>query len=374
MVRHTLYFAIYFVPDVASERTMNSFFKVSDPAWLELIWASVLLFFLAFFYGTWRSGRLLKAIGTKGKFLTDSLSRSKRQWHIFLQCLALACFGLALSRPLMGSRQTEVKQTGVEMIIAVDVSNSMLAEDDKPSRLDHAKHEINQLLDMLSGDRVGLIAFAGSAILVSPMTSDHSAVKLFLSALSTNSVSTQGTNFKDVMDEAVRAFDRGGVEGLNGTKPTRVLLIASDGEDNEPGGLAEAKKAVDAGIKIFALGFGSERGAPIPVRDDRGQLRGYKQDRSGKVVMSIPSDKGLARLTSVGGGSYYHFTFDESELKNLVSDFDKLEKADFRTRMATEFDEKFQIPLLAGLVIAFFELLFGDRRRGARPWRGRFEI
>ena len=271
---------------------------------------------------------------------------------------------MALARPLMGSRQTEVKQTGVEMIIAVDVSTSMMAEDDKPTRLDHAKHEINSLLDQLGGDRVGLIAFAGSAILVCPMTSDHSAVKLFLSALSTNSVSTQGTNYKDVFEEAIRAFDRGGVEGLNGTKPTRVLVMASDGEDNEPGGLVEAKRAVDAGIRIFALGFGSERGAPIPMRDDRGQLRGFKQDREGKTVMSIPSDKGLAKLTTVGGGSYYHSTFDESEVKSLVADIDKLEKADFKTRMATEFDEKFQIPLLAGILIALLELVFGDRRGG----------
>jgi len=348
--------------------------KLSDPTWLNLVWGALGLFVLGWIYDRWRSHRLMKVLGTKAPFLTASLSRTKRHWHLFLQCLALGCFAIALARPLMGSRQQEVKQTGVELIIAMDVSNSMLAEDDKPTRLDHAKHEMNRLLDLLSGDRVGLIAFAGSAILVSPMTSDHSAIKLFLNSLSPNSVSTQGTNFKDVMEEAVRAFERGGVEGLNGTKPTRVLLIASDGEDNEPGALAETKKAVDAGVHVFALGYGSERGAPIPMRDDRGQLRGYKKDRSGQVIMSVPSDKGLAKLTSTGGGSYYHSTFDESELKFLVSDLDKLEKADFKTRLSTEYDEKFQIPLLAGLLLAFFDLLFGDRKKGALPWKGRFEV
>src|SRR6185437_14149398 len=111
-------------------------------------------------------------------------------------------------------RRTEVKQTGLEVILAVDVSNSMLAEDDKPSRLEHAKHELLHLVDVMGSDRIGIVAFAGSAVLVSPMTSDHSAIKMYVSSLSTNSVSTQGTNFKDVMDEATRAFERGGVEGL----------------------------------------------------------------------------------------------------------------------------------------------------------------
>ena len=165
--------------------------KFGEPFWLNLMWGAAALFVLIGIYDGLRRRRIIKKLGAKGEFLTGSVSSAKRRWHVFLQCLALACFSVAMARPLLGSRQQEIKQTGIEMIIAVDVSNSMMAEDDKPSRLDHAKHEIESLLDLTNGDRVGLIAFAGSAVLVSPMTSDHSAIKIYLSALSPNSVSTQ---------------------------------------------------------------------------------------------------------------------------------------------------------------------------------------
>lgn len=344
-----------------------------DPSWLNIIWWATGLLIFVFASHRWALARVQKAFGKKaGPYLVSSASFAKKRWHAILQCLALVCFGLALARPLMGSRLQEVKQTGVEMIIAMDVSNSMLAEDDKPSRLEHAKHEINHLLDQMGGDRVGVIAFAGSAILVSPMTSDHGAIKLYLNSLGPQSVSTQGTNFKDVIDEAIRAFERGGVEGINGTKPTRVLLIASDGEDNEPGGQDAIKKAVDQGIRIFALGFGSARGGPIPLRDERGQLKGYKKDKNGQVVISVPSDEGLGKLAKAGGGAYYHSTFDESEVKNIMADLDRLQKADFKSKMNTEYDERFQIPLMIGLILALIDLLFGDRKPPAELWRGRF--
>ncbi len=350
-------------------------FKWGDPQWLNLLWAVGACFILIHFWEGAKLRKLKRVFGGKsGSFLVASLSTSKRRWHLFLQFSALACFLVAMARPQLGAHQIEVKQSGVELIIAVDVSNSMLAEDDKPSRLDHAKHEISRFIDLLSGDRVGLIAFAGSAILVSPMTSDHSAIKMYISSLTTQSVTTQGTNFKAVIEEALRAFERGGVEGINGVKPTRALVITSDGEDNEPGAMAEIKKASDAGVRIFALGFGSARGAPIPLRDDRGGLTGYKKDGGGQIVMSIPSDSGLAKLARTGNGSYYHATFEETEAKNLVNDLDQLQKADFKSHTSTEYDEKFQIPLLLGLLLAFLDFLFGDRNKVFRPWRGRFEV
>jgi len=348
-------------------------FKFNDPWWLQVIWLSIALFIVGLMLEGFSQRRLKSAFGQRAAmFLTASLSLNKKRLHLFFQCLALACFAVALARPLMGMRQTEVKQTGVEMIIALDVSNSMLAEDDKPSRLEHAKHEIMNFVDGLSGDRLGLIAFAGSAVLASPMTLDHSAIKLYLTALSTSSVSTQGTNFKDVIAEAIRAFEHGGVEAVNGTTPTRVLLIASDGEDNEHGAENQIKKAVGQGIRIFTLGFGSAKGSPIPMRDERGNLKGYKKDKSGQVVVSQPSDEMLSKLARAGGGSYYHATFDESELKSLLNDLDKLQKSDFRTKMATDFDEKFQIPLFVGILMALLDLLFGTRRLPREIWRGRF--
>lgn len=348
--------------------------KFADESWLLSFWLILGMVALALYFISRTKKEFEKYFGGKrAGFLTSSLSYSKRKMHIVLQALAILFFAIALARPLMGARRTEVKQTGLEIIFAVDVSNSMMAEDDKPSRLEHAKHELNHLLDMLGGDRVGIIAFAGSAILVSPMTSDHSAIKMYISSLSPTWVSTQGTNFKEVMEEAVRAFDRGGVEAINGGKPTRVLVVASDGEDNEPGGIAAVEKATKEGIHVFALGFGTAKGAPIPVRDERGNLTGYKKDRNNQPVLSVPSDEGLAKLARAGGGSYYHTTFEETELRQLVADFDKLQKAEFKSQMATDYDEKFQIPLGLGILFALIDFLFGDRKRAAKIWRGRFE-
>ncbi|MBK9295111.1 MAG: VWA domain-containing protein [Oligoflexia bacterium] len=328
------------------------------------------LFWLLYFF---KGKEKFEAILVKKyQYLTTSLSRPRRQAQIILQCLVLFFVAVALARPLMGSRRTEIKQTGLEIIFAIDVSNSMLAEDDKPSRLEHAKHELSHLLDLLSSDRVGVIAFAGSAALISPMTTDYSAIKMYVNSLSTTTVSQQGTNFKAVIEEAISAFERGGMEGADGTQPTRVLLIASDGEDNEPGGISMVKKALDKGIRVFTLGFGSYKGAPIPIRDDRGNLKGYKKDDSGQPVLSVPSDEGLSKIARAGNGAFYHATFDEAEVRSLISDFDKLQKADFKTQFSTDFDEKFQIPLFLAFILAIVEILVGDKKRSVFSWKGRF--
>lgn len=349
--------------------------KWGDPSYLKIVWVVVALYFVFIFLEKRRSNKLSNMFGAKNlNYLTGSVSRTKRGWHLLLQVAVMAFLALALARPLLGSRQTEIKQTGIEIIVAVDVSNSMLAEDEKPSRLIHAKRKIITLLDRIPGSQVGLIAFAGSAHLVSPMTSDPSAIRMYLSSLSTESVSSQGTNFKAVIDEAIRAFDRGGVETLSGNKPTRVLLIASDGEDNEPGVYKSIEKAKKDGIRIFALGFGTAKGAPIPIRDDRGTLRSYKKDKKGETVLSVPKDKVLSDIARAGGGSYYHSTFTNDEIMRLTKDLDRLEKADFKSRISTEYDEKYQIPLAVALLLAFFDLLFGDRRHQRVRWKGRFEV
>lgn len=347
--------------------------KFAHPEWLQFFWIVLGLGFFAFYSFKLAAKKFEAIFGAKKyEYLSSSVSQARRQSQIILQCLTLFFVAVALARPLMGSRRTEIKQTGLEIIFAIDVSNSMLAEDDKPSRLERAKHEINHLLDLLQGDRVGVIAFAGSAALISPMTVDHSAIKMYVSSLTTNTVSSQGTNFKEVIEEAIASFERGGMEGQDGTKPTRVLLIASDGEDNEPGGLAQVKKAYDKGIRIFTLGFGSYKGAPVPIRDDRGNLTGYKKDNQGQPLLSVPSDEGLSKLAQAGGGAFYHATFDEAEVRSIVADFDKLQKADFKSQFSTDFDEKFQIPLFLAFLFSIIEILVGDRKRSPFSWKGRF--
>ncbi len=185
-------------------------------------------------------------------FLSSSVSHKKRTLKTVLQVLAVFLFVIALARPQLGESQQEVKSEGVEIIFAVDVSESMLAEDVKPSRLEQAKAELSRLIDLMPGNKVGVVAFAGSAALLSPLTNDPSAIKMYLESLDPNAVSSQGTNFTDALKVSKEAFERGGVSTDDTVKVTRVILIASDGEDHEPGALEEAKKWLGR-VCVFSL-------------------------------------------------------------------------------------------------------------------------
>lgn len=319
--------------------------------------------------------RLAKTFGGRiAPFLSSSVSPLKRRLKLALKCLAIFFFVVALARPQMGKSTQEVKAQGVELVLAVDVSNSMLAEDVKPSRLEHAKTELAKLVDMLGGNKVGLVAFAGSAALLSPLTTDVGSLKMFIEGLSTQSVATQGTNIRDALDEAKNAFERGGIESDETVRVTRVILLVSDGEDQEKGAVQLANKLAGEGVRIFAIAFGTERGGPIPMRDERGFLAGFKRDKSGQNVISAVHGDFLRELARIGNGSFHHATFGGMEAREVKADLDKLEKAEFASSMATNYDERFQIPLFLGLVCALIEFMLGSRRPTGRVWRGRFEV
>ena len=349
--------------------------RFANPDAFQLLWLIPVVWVVSLILEKRGRKKLEKAFGAKlAPFLTANVSLRKRHVKLALRLLAMALFVVALARPQMGKSLQEVKAQGIELVIAIDVSNSMMAEDVKPSRLDHAKNELTRLIEMLSGDKVGLIAFAGSSVLLSPLTNDISSLKMFLETLSTESVETQGTNVRRALDEAKAAFERGGVESDENLRVTRVILIASDGEDQEQGALDEAKKLAGEGTRIFSLAFGTERGAPIPVRDERGFLRGYKRDKAGQNVLSTVKGDFLRQLAEVGQGSFHHATFGGQEAKLIKGDLDKLEKAEFASAMATNYDERFQIPLALGILIALLDLLIGERKGVGRIWRGRFEV
>jgi Ca-activated chloride channel homolog len=193
-------------------------------------------------------------------FFLAGFSRAKRNWKAFLCLATLSLMIVAMARPQMGKGQQQITSQGVEIMMVVDVSNSMLAEDVKPSRLGHAQKEMSRLLDLLGGDKVGLIAFAGSAVLLSPMTTDKSALKMFLESMSPASVETQGTEITKALQEAQSAFQRGGEEAGPNQKMTRVVVLISDGEDHEEGAIRQAQDMAKEGIRIFTMAFGSERG------------------------------------------------------------------------------------------------------------------
>ncbi|WP_374074423.1 VWA domain-containing protein [Bdellovibrio bacteriovorus] len=350
-------------------------FRFENIAAFNYLWLIPIILIVGFFFDRMSKKRMETAIGSRlYPFLSSSVSNKKRTIKTALQVLAVFFFVLALARPQMGESQQEVKSEGVEIIFAVDVSESMMAEDVKPSRLAQAKAELSRLIDLMPGNKVGVVAFAGSAALLSPLTNDPGAIKMYLESLEPSSVSSQGTNFTEALKISKEAFERGGVTTDETVKVTRVILIASDGEDHEPGALEEAKKMASEGVRIFSLAYGTEKGGAIPVRDGMGFLKGYKKDRQGQTVLTTVKGDALRALADAGKGSFYFATFGGDQTKHLVEDITKLEKTQFDSTVATQYEERFQTVLMIGIIIALIELFLGERRRGFRFWKGRFEV
>ncbi|MCM2281496.1 MAG: VWA domain-containing protein [Bdellovibrionaceae bacterium] len=350
-------------------------FRFANPAAFQWLWLIPVMIVLFVAVERRARRRLANALGSRvAPFLTASVAPGRRRFKLFLRCLALIFFVVAYARPQMGKSEQKIKSEGVELVIAFDVSTSMLAEDIRPSRMELAKAEVARLLDMLSGDKVGLVAFAGSAVLVSPLTNDKSALRMFLDGLSTISVETQGTDIRKALREAKGAFERGGVDPEEDVKVTRVVLVVSDGEDHEPGAMEEARAMVNEGMRIFTVLVGTEQGAPIPIRDERGYIQGYKKDRNRNEIVSKTKGTVLQELASAGKGGFFQLTFGGREMKMIKDDLNKLEKAEFDSQLQTNFDERYQGFLLVGFLLALAELLIGERKSDGRLWRGRFEV
>lgn len=349
-------------------------FHFANPSAFQLLGLAALLLVFAL----WRLKRgqaiFQKAFGaSRINFLAQSVSWSKRRWKIILQCLSLAIMILALARPQSGESRQKAKSEGLELVLVVDVSSSMLAEDVKPSRLGLTKQELFRLLDQLGGDRVGLVAFAGSAVLLSPLTVDKGALKMYIESLSPNTVSTQGTEFRKALGEAELALKRGGLDPDTESNVTKAIVMVSDGENHDEKVMETAGRLASEGIKIFTLAVGTEKGGPIPVRDDHGELTGYKRSKDGQVVMTQTTGKSLEQLAQAGGGTFRYLTFGGSAIQSLVADMDRLQKAQFESTEVTNYQENYQIILIWAVVFGLIELLLGERKGEGRVWRGRFE-
>lgn len=350
-------------------------YRFADKAALQFLWLLPVLLVLSWYLTKIHLQKIARGLGTKmAPFLTASVSLARRRWKLILEVLALAAFVVALARPQAGQSQQKVKSEGIEIVILFDASHSMEAEDAKPSRMELAKKEVMRFLDRLSGDRVGLVAFAGSAVLLSPVTTDLPALKMYIESLSPMSVATQGTEFSKALREAAQAFKRGGVDEDEGSAVTRAVVVVSDGEDHEPGAMKVAEELAQEGIRLFALGVGTENGGPIPIRDEFGNLRGYKKDEAGKVILTQTKGTVLKELAQQGKGSFYHLTFGGNASQNLYEDIRKLEQAQFNSSVVTSYDEKYQNFLIFGLLLALIELFVGERKGRARLWKGRFEV
>lgn len=349
--------------------------RFENPLAFYFLWMIPVLWVLAVIFQKRAARKMAKTIGARlYPFLSSSVSTSKRNIKRVLQSLVILFFVLALARPQMGQSMQEIKSEGVEIMLVVDVSESMLAEDVRPSRLDQAKTDLSRLLDHMPGNRVGVIAFAGAAGVLSPLTNDPNATKMYLESLSPSSVSSQGTSFEAALKLAADSFKRGGIADDDTAKVTRVILIASDGEDHEPGAIEAAKKLAQQGVKIFTLAYGTEKGGPIPVKDGLGFWKSNKKDRSGQTIITSVKGDELRALAQAGEGSFYFATYGSEYIKNVGEDISKLEKFEFESKMAVQYEERFQLFLILGIVLGLVELFLGERRATFRLWKGRYEV
>ncbi len=350
-------------------------FRFADWSVFYYLYLVPLIWILAIIVFKLSQKKLRAVLGNeKYIFLAASVSWKKRTWKIILQSLVVLFFVIALARPQFTQSTEKIKSLGIEIMFLVDVSQSMLAEDVKPSRLEHAKKELDRFSGYLTGDKVGLVAFAGGAALLCPLTVDKSALRMYLESLSTHSISAQGTDFKTALEVAKESFRRGGQEGDQISRTTKAIVIASDGEDNEKGAMEIAESLAKEGIRIFSLAFGTEKGAPIPLRDGSGYLKGYKKDNNNQVILSQTTGHSLKELAQKGRGSFYHVSFGGDAVRQVAEQIRKLEQTEFDSEVATQYDERFQIFLLIGILLALIELFLGERKKEGRIWKGRFEV
>ena len=268
----------------------------------------------------------------------------------FILCLAaLGLLVVALARPQFGSKLREVTRQGIEIMLAVDVSNSMLAQDFEPNRLERTKFAINRLLDGLRQDRVGLVAFAGDAYVQLPITADYVTARNFAAQLSPTMVSRQGTAIGAAIDLAASSFS-------SGSEGSRVLIVISDGENHEDDALAAAKRAAEQGIKIYTIGIGTPEGAPIQIGGE------FLKDDQGNMVVSKLDEPSLEEIALSTGGAYIRATNKSIGLEEIIAKINQTEKKKLTSTIFEEFNEQFQYLVGAALLLLLADVLMLSRR------------
>jgi Ca-activated chloride channel family protein len=323
----------------------------------EYLWVLAVLPLLVAVAAVVRAGRrrALKTFSTPEMMrrLAPGASRFKRPAKFALLLVVVASVVLALANLQIGTRLEEVKQEGVDIFIAVDVSLSMKAEDVKPNRLEKAKLEIRNLIDRLGGDRIGLVVFAGEAFTQFPLTTDYSAANLFLDILDVDAVGLPGTAIGSAIQRAVESFD------FN-EQTTKVIVIITDGENTEGDVVDAAQEAAGKGILIYTIGMGSPNGAPIPVYGGSGQQTDFKRDRVGAVVVSKLDEVTLEKLAAIGKGKYFRGTTSQDELDAIYKDVNALQKKEFGVKQFTDYESRYQWFIAPALLLLLLEFLLSE--------------
>jgi Ca-activated chloride channel family protein len=329
-------------------------FKFEHTIYFYAFTAIPVMAFLVIWYFSSRKKKLA-ILGDHGLIekLSPYANKRKRILKSILFTLGLSSLILALCNLQTGSKLTEVKREGAEIIVCLDVSNSMLAQDLSPNRLTRAKYALEQMIDLLEGDRLGLVIFAGEAYVQLPITTDYNAAKMFLESIGPGMIAVQGTNLGAAINKAAESFSKD--EGKN-----RSIILITDGENHEPEAINAATQAAKSGIMINTIGIGSENGVPIPMLQN-GMIKGYRKDKEGNTVITKLNSQVLKEIAVKGNGVYVQASQADLGLNAILDKIAELDKVQIDSKMYTDYEDQFQWFIGLSLIFLLIEFLVSER-------------
>lgn len=329
-------------------------FRIAHPEYLYalLVIPALIVFF---WYSRKQRRKALALFGQKDilSVLMPNVSASRPVIKFMILLLALSSIIIGIARPQFGSKLKTEKRKGIELIIALDVSNSMMAQDILPNRLERAKRAVSQLVDKLSNDKIGLIVFAGDAYTQLPITADYVSAKLFLNSISPEMVPTQGTAIGAAIDLGVKSFS----PTFEGSK---AMIIITDGENHEDDAVGAATEAAKKGIVVYTLGMGLPQGGPIP--DNSNGRKSFRKDKGGNFIVTKLDEQMLQKIAEAGKGAYIRANNAQVGLNNLFSEVNKMEKTELETQIYADYDDKFQYFIGLGILLIFLDFLILERK------------
>ena len=323
---------------------------------IEMLWwlITIPVFVIAYAIYTKRKQRQLEDFGDPeltAQLMPDA-SKVRPIWKFSLLIVALVLLIIAAARPQYGQKEKTVKRQGIEVMVALDISNSMLAEDVAPNRLDRAKQMLSKMIDNMVDDKVGLVVFAGDAFTQLPITCDYVSAKMFLHTITPNLIPTQGTAIGAALQTAITSF------GAQDSDAGRAIILITDGENHEDDAVAAAKKAQELGIQVFVIGIGKPEGAPIP----KPGTNDYFKDRAGQVVVSRLNEEMCSKIAAAGNGIYVRCDNTNTAMRALQQELDRIATADLESTIYADFNEQYQSFLLIALLLLVVEVFIMSRR------------
>ncbi|MBN2650288.1 MAG: VWA domain-containing protein [Prolixibacteraceae bacterium] len=324
----------------------------------EYLWALLIIPVLTVIYFIFRIKRrkALEQFGSPEILepLMPNASKTRPGWKFTIILLAISLLIVGLARPQFGSKLQKIKRKGVELIIALDVSNSMMAEDIQPNRLERAKRAISMLTERLNNDKIGLIVFAGDAYVQMPITTDYTSAKLFLSSINTAIVPRQGTAIGSAINLATQSF-------TPESESSKAIIVITDGENHEDDAIGMAEAALENDIVVHTIGMGLPQGGPIPIIKPNGQ-RDFRKDKNGEVVVTKLDEEMLQQIAAAGGGKYVRANNTEVGINAIFDEIGKMQKTELESRVYSEYNDQFFYFIAAALLLLFVELLIMERK------------